>query len=220
MCPTSVADYMTTSNWHLFENINGGSSLDNGNFKYRTNPGDATAILVGPAKSMTEATILAKVSLDNKMYAVKAIGIGAFEGQNLTKVTFRDGIEIIADKAFYQNNIQELVLPEAVKSIGDYAFAENTNLASATIGSGVESIGNYAFYKDALAEITIPASVKTIGDYAFAENSKLASATIGSSVEAIGDYAFYKDALAEVVIPASVKPSVTTLLPKTQTSRL
>ena len=199
------ADYMTTSNWHLFENINGGSSLDNGNFKYRTNLGDATAILVGPAKSMTEATILAKVSLDNKMYAVKAIGIGAFEGQNLTKVTFRDGIEIIADKAFYKNNIQELVLPESVKSIGDYAFAENTNLASATIGSGVETIGNYAFRKDALAEVAIPASVKTIGDYAFAENSKLASATIGSSVEAIGDYAFYKDALAEIVIPASVK---------------
>ncbi len=199
------ADYMTTSNWHLFENINGGSSLDNGNFKYRTNPGDATAILVGPAKSMTEATILAKVSLDNKMYAVKAIGIGAFEGQNLTKVTFRDGIEIIADKAFYQNNIQELVLPEAVKSIGDYAFAENTNLASATIGSGVETIGNYAFRKDALAEITIPASVKTIGDYAFAENTNLASATIGSGVESIGNYAFYKDALAEITIPVSVK---------------
>ncbi len=199
------ADYMTTSNWHLFENINGGSSLDNGNFKYRTNPGDATAILVGPAKSMTEATILAKVSLDNKMYAVKAIGIGAFEGQNLTKVTFRDGIEIIADKAFYQNDLRELVLPESVKSIGDYAFAENTNLASATIGSGVETIGNYAFRKDALAKITIPASVKTIGDYAFAENTNLASATIGSSVEAIGDYAFYKDALAEITIPASVK---------------
>ena len=199
------ADYMTTSNWHLFENINGGSSLDNGNFKYRTNPGDATAILVGPAKSMTEATILAKVSLDNKMYTVKAIGVGAFKGQNLTKVTFRDGIEIIADKAFYQNDLRELVLPESVKSIGDYAFAENTNLASATIGSGVETIGNYAFRKDALAKITIPASVKTIGDYAFAENTNLASATIGSSVEAIGDYAFYKDALAEITIPASVK---------------
>ncbi|MCM1318468.1 MAG: leucine-rich repeat protein [Bacteroides sp.] len=199
------ADYMTTSNWHLFENINDGSSLDNGNFKYRTNPGDATAILVGPAKSMTEATILAKVSLDNKMYAVKAIGIGAFEGQNLTKVTFRDGIEIIADKAFYKNDIQELVLPESVKSIGDYAFAENTNLASANIGSGVETIGDYAFYKDALAEITIPASVKTLGDYAFAENTNLASANIGSGVETIGDYAFYKDALAEITIPASVK---------------
>lgn len=198
-------DYMTTSNWYLFKNVNNSSSLDNGNFKYRTNPGYATAILVGPAKNMTEATILAKVSLDNKMYTVKAIGVGAFKGQKLTKVTFRDGIEIIGDNAFYQNNIQELVLPESVKSIGDYAFAENTNLASATIGSGVETIGNYAFRKDALAEITIPASVKTIGDYAFANNSKLASATIGSGVETIGDNAFENNALAEVVIPASVK---------------
>ncbi len=198
-------DYMTTSNWYLFKNVNNSSSLDNGNFKYRTNPGYATAILVGPAKNMTEATILAKVSLDNKMYTVKAIGVGAFKGQKLTKVTFRDGIEIIGDNAFYQNNIQELVLPESVKSIGDYAFAENTNLASATIGSGVETIGNYAFRKDALAEITIPASVKTIGDYAFAENTGLASATIGSGVEAIGNSAFQSDALTEVTIPASVK---------------
>ena len=199
------ADYMTTSNWHLFENINNGSSLDNGNFKYRTNPGDATAILVGPAKSMTEATILAKVSLDNKMYAVKGIGVDAFKGQNLTKVTFRDGIEIIGDNAFYRNNLQELVLPESVKSIGDYAFASNYELASVTIGSGVETIGNYAFRSDALTNVVIPASVKTIGDYAFAYNSKLASVTIGSGVETIGNYAFHKDALDEVVIPGSVK---------------
>ena len=199
------ADYMTTSNWYLFEKINNGSTLDNGNFKYRTNPSDGTAILVGPAKQMTEATILAKVSLDNKMYAVKAIGLAAFKGQNLTKVTFRDGIEIIGDNAFYRNNIQELILPESVKSIGDYAFAQNTKLASATIGSGVETIGDYAFHKDALTEVVIPASVKNIGNYAFAENTNLALAAIGSGVETIGDYAFHKDALTEVVVPASVK---------------
>ncbi len=62
----------------------------------------------------------------------------------------------------------ELVIPNGVTSIGDYAFDGYTGLASITIPSSVTSIGGYAFSGcTGLTSVTIPSSVTSIGGYAF-----------------------------------------------------
>ena len=50
--------------------------------------------------------------------------------------------------SLYLNNeeVTELIIPEGVTSIGDYAFYNCSGLTSVVIGNGVTSIGNYAFY--------------------------------------------------------------------------
>ena len=64
--------------------------------------------------------------------------------------------------------INELVIPDSVTSIGEYAFNRCNCLTSVTIGNSVTSIGNRAFNScTSLTRITIPDSVTSIGEYAF-----------------------------------------------------
>ncbi|MDE6351094.1 MAG: leucine-rich repeat domain-containing protein, partial [Treponemataceae bacterium] len=62
----------------------------------------------------------------------------------------------------------DLVIPEGVTAIGEYAFSDCASLASVTISKDVTSIGNDAFRRcTSLVSITIPAGVTSIGDDAF-----------------------------------------------------
>ena len=63
------------------------------------------------------------------------------------------------DKKLYINEeeITELIIPDSVTSIGDFAFSGCTGLTSVTIPDSVASIGDFAFYGcSGLTSITIP----------------------------------------------------------------
>ena len=69
---------------------------------------------------------------------------------------------------------QNTIIPNTVTSIGEYAFADCSNLTSITIPSSVTNIEEYAFeYCSKLTSITIPTSVANIGNYAFYNCSNL-----------------------------------------------
>ena len=62
----------------------------------------------------------------------------------------------------------DLVIPDSVTSIGNYAFDGCSGLKSVTIGNGVTSIGYSAFRScSRLTSVTIGNGVTSIGDYAF-----------------------------------------------------
>ena len=88
--------------------------------------------------------------------------------------------------------VTDLVIPNSVTSIGDYAFTDCTGLTSVTIGNSVISIGHCAFSDCiGLTSVTIPNSVTEIGGGAFEGCSGLTSITIPNSVTIIGVRAFY-----------------------------
>lgn len=65
-------------------------------------------------------------------------------------------------------NIETVVIPDGVTSIGDNAFWNCTSLSSVTIPSSVTNIGESAFsYCTNLASIIIPNSIIWIGNGAF-----------------------------------------------------
>lgn len=99
----------------------------------------------------------------------------------------------------------ESVMPQDIKSIGDYAFA-HSDIEKAEIPKGVESIGKYAF--DAcskLTELYLPDGVKTIGASAFQGCSALTYAALPRSVEFVGTGAFWLVGGLSVVLPKEVK---------------
>lgn len=62
----------------------------------------------------------------------------------------------------------EIIIPDAVTAIGDWAFAYSLSLEKVVIGNGVVSIGEKAFYYcDKLSSVVIPSSVQEIKNDAF-----------------------------------------------------
>ncbi|MCH5212584.1 MAG: leucine-rich repeat domain-containing protein [Oscillospiraceae bacterium] len=110
-------------------------------------------------------------------------------------------------KNLYVDNepVTELVIPDSVTSIGNYAFY-GCKLTSVTIPDGVTTIGTRAFYLCRnLTSITIPDSVTTINFGAFDTCIRLTSITIPDSVTTIGACAFYRcTGLTSITIPDSV----------------
>ena len=79
-------------------------------------------------------------------------------------------------KNLYLNGelVSDVVIPDSVTSIGNYAFYYCDGLTSVTIGNSVTTIGYGAFsYCSDLTSIVIPDSVTTIGYFAFDYCSKL-----------------------------------------------
>ena len=160
--------------------------------------------------SLTSATIGSGIT---------SIAASIFSGcDSLTDIYITDiaswcGIEFgdaLSDGArLYLNNelVTDLVIPDGVTSIGDYAFAGFTSITSVTIPDSVTSIGRSTFSNCPIETATMPTLAigsipgtnlktvvitigKAIEDSEFRGYSLLSSVTLGNSVQSIGKSAF------------------------------
>ena len=136
------------------------------------------------------------------------IGVSMFsECGNLQDIVLPVGVTSIGKDAFYYcSSLTSIDMPESVTSIGNYAFAGCSSLASIDIPEGVTSIGYTAFSCcSSLTSIDIPAGVTSIGEFAFEDCSSLISIDIPEGVTSIGKGAFSGcSSLASIAIPEGV----------------
>ncbi len=146
----------------------------------------------------------------NTEYAVT--GIGEEVGDVVIDAIYRGKpVTAIAENAFRgkgNSKITSVKIPEGVRSVGDAAFYNCTNLASISFPASVTSLGAKIFQGcSKLVSVTFAEGIgiTSIPDYTFAYCRKLAEISIPEGVTYIGESAFYNcDALADIAFPDSV----------------
>ena len=140
---------------------------------------------------------------------VKSIEKGAFEGcESLENILIPNGVEQIGNYAIAKcKALRKIVIPSRVKSIGWYAFQGCNALENITISNGVRFIDFGVFANCiSLRSIIIPGSIKKIGTNAFAGCKSLEKVIILEGTEIIGKNAFDGCiSLRSILIPRSVE---------------
>ena len=133
------------------------------------------------------------VDISNKDFGANVVSHEVVDGECV--IEFDAPITRIPAQAFYNSNLfGDLVIPNSVTTIDDYAFYYCTNLnGSLTLSNSLKTIGTSAFYwcLGLKGNLTLPDSVTTIGDNAFCNCYKFTgNFTIPNSVSTIGNGAF------------------------------
>ena len=138
--------------------------------------------------------------------AYDVIGIGGFAYKNITNIVLPDTLLSISNYAF--NSCQQLsniAIPDSVTSIGDNAFSSCQQLSDIAIPDSVTRIGNGAFaHNQGLKNLKMSERVTIIGQAAFYWCSGLTDLTLPSTLKSIGSQAFAFSGLTEISIPSSV----------------
>ncbi len=140
---------------------------------------------------------------------VKKIAKQAFYwNDNIEEVDIPEEVEVIEEKSFYVcQNLKKVNIPGSVKKVDTRIFSWCDKLEEIELGEGIEELGDDCFsgYKN-IKEISIPGSVKKIGAGAFNWCDSLEKVKLGEGTEEIGKNCFSSCVnLKEINIPGSVK---------------
>ena len=125
-------------------------------------------------------------------YPVLAIGELGF---SLAKIYGINCVSLVLtsswwDTSEHHNEVTEIVFPKHLKTIGQYAFAFNTNVEEVVIPESVEDLGKYAFSAMiGLKRVTLPKNIKEIPEHCFAQTG-LESLALPEGIERICSGAF------------------------------
>jgi len=120
---------------------------------------------------------------------------GEWASRGLKSIDFGKNVESIGAYAFSGNQYTdecEIILPKALKQIGEYAFA-SSNWKSLTVNDNLEIVGEAAFFNcvDMTGDLSFTDACVSIENFAFYNCVFLDSLTLGESVKNIGVAAFY-----------------------------
>ncbi len=131
---------------------------------------------------------IGEVTIDN----ITVIPQFAFkECTNLKKVTIGGAVQNIMAGAFTDSGIEEIVIPDSVKEIGEYWLAEWSDGATFRYFGYSTSSGNVFLNCQNLKRVVIGNGVENIPAYMFADCTGLEEVTIGENVRFVDNRAFY-----------------------------
>ena len=124
----------------------------------------------------------------------------------ITSVRFPKSLIEIGEKTFFKSSLVNIIIPEGVKTIGDYAFAGNYTLKKVVFPNTLTTIGDWAFDSCGIEELFIPKNVMVLGEYAFSMGElKKVTFEEGSKVKELPRDVFSMSFLSEINIPDGVE---------------
>ncbi len=144
-----------------------------------------------------------RIEFDRPLTEIKK---DAFKDGEVTNILLPDALKIIGESAFEDNALISVTLPRTVTTIGNSAFKDNEGLTEVNTSEKLTTIGDEAFYNTRFTEINLPETLTYIGEGAFSY-VPLTSITIPGAVNTIGIDAFYDcDELTSVTfMPSQTK---------------
>lgn len=125
----------------------------------------------------------------------------------LVSVVLPNRVKSIGEYAFsYCSSLRSIIIPNSVMEINSGAFQFCSDLKSVVLPENITSIEEIAFYYcSSLCSIEIPNSVTRIESRAFSSCTNLSSVTIPENTTKIGSKAFYRcTSLGSIELPNSV----------------
>ena len=111
---------------------------------------------------------------------------------DIRSIQISDGIETIGNNAFSSCNAAELVIPDSVVSIGDYACSHMNALQTVRFPAHLRRLGNYAFTQcTVLSAAVLPDGLESVGDSCFSMDYELQQVTVPDSVKHFGNGVFF-----------------------------
>lgn len=121
-------------------------------------------------------------------------------------VRVQEGTEVICKNAFSATNISELIIPDSVKRIQEFACSDNHVLEKVIGGKGIVSFGQYAFFNCVkLTELSLGKNIKLIGNAAFT-NTGLKNVDLPEGLKSVGGGAFHTVHITEDNYMVGVEP--------------
>lgn len=186
---------------------------DEQNVMYRTNDDVTYWIVLGrteQAKQETEQegrdfTLTIPEQIDG--LPVKEIAAYAFYEENrLTDVVLPEGLESIGEWAFSYTSLTNLILPTSLVYMGELAFSHIYDLRSVAILGGIAELQHGVFYDSTmLREVYLHDGIRIIGTAAFSTCQNLSQINLPENLEIIETDAFEgADNLNHIQIPENV----------------
>lgn len=135
----------------------------------------------------------------------EGLNVSTFEEEQIKKVIINEGVTTIPEDCFASSTVQEVELPNSLKTIESRAFKNCLQLKTISLPENCTTLHPQAFENSVLEEIVIPSKLSSWGSSVFRQCSNLTKVTFKGMLPKIIAGTFSNSALKQIDWPTGLK---------------